>query len=88
MRKSRFTDERKGAVVSEHAAGADVAELRLKRGIPPSALFTWRSRYSGMCVPEVGRLSSFESGFARPKVLLAEAVMEVAHLRDLPARSA
>ena len=82
MRKSRFTEEQIIGVLKEHQAGLPVAELCRKHGISDATFYGWRSRYGGMEVSDARRLKALEDENRRLKKLLAEAVLDVATLRE------
>lgn len=82
MRKSRFTEEQIIGVLKEHQAGLPVAELCRKHGISDATSYGWRSRYGGMEVSDARRLKALEDENRRLKKLLAEAVLDVATLRE------
>ena len=48
MRKSRFTDEQKIAVVQQAAAGAQVRELWRSHGITEQRFYRWRGKLDGL----------------------------------------
>jgi putative transposase len=82
MRKSRFTGEQIIGVLKEHQAGLPVADLCRKHGISDATFYGWRSRYGGMEVSDARRLEALEDQNRRLKKLLAEAMLDVAMLRE------
>ena len=82
MRKSRFTEEQIIGVLKEHQAGLPVAELCRKHGISDATFYAWRSRYGGLEVSDARRLKALEDENRRLKRLLAEAVLDVATLKE------
>lgn len=83
MKRSRFTDEQIIGVLKEHEAGAKVVDLCRKHGMSEASFYTWKSKYSGMEVSEAKRLRSLEDENAKLKRLLADAMLDVAALKDL-----
>jgi putative transposase len=69
-------------VLKEHQAGLPVADLCRKHGISDATFYGWRSRYGGMEVSDARRLKALEDENRRLKKLLAEAMLDVAMLRE------
>ena len=82
MRKSRFTEEQIIEMLKEHQAGMPVADLCRKHGISDATFYGWRSRYGGVEVSDARRLKALEDENRRLKKLLAEAMLDVATLRE------
>jgi putative transposase len=51
MRKSRFTDEQKIAILQQAASGTSVRELCRKHGITEQTFYRWREKLDGIQVP-------------------------------------
>lgn len=83
MRKSRFSEEQIIGILKEHQAGMPVADLCRKHGIDDATLYTWRSEYGGMEVSDARKLKALEDEYRRLKKLLAEAILDVATLREV-----
>lgn len=47
MRKSRFTEEQKVAIVQQAGAGAKIGDLCRKHGITETTFYHWRAKYDG-----------------------------------------
>jgi transposase-like protein len=56
MKRGRFTEEQIIAVLREHEAGANTAELARKHGVSEATLYNCKSKYGGMDVSEAKRL--------------------------------
>jgi putative transposase len=82
MKKSRYSEEQIIAVLKEHQAGIPVAEICRKHGISDATFYNWRSRYGGMEVSDARRLKGLEEENRKLKKLLAEAMLDVATLRE------
>jgi putative transposase len=87
MRQSRFSEEQIIAILREQEVGA-----RPRRSVGGMASARphstrWKARYGGLEVSEARRLKALEDENRRLKKLLAEAVLDVAALKDLLAKN-
>jgi len=82
MRKSRFSEEQIINVLKEQQAGIPVADLCRKHGISDATFYTWRTKYGGMEVSDARKLKVVEEENRKLKKLLAEAMLDVATLRE------
>lgn len=82
MRKSRSTEEQIIGVPKEHQAGVPVAELCRRQGISEATFHAWRSRPGSVEVSDAKRLKALEDENRKLKKLLAEAVLDVATLKE------
>ena len=87
MRRSRFSDEQIIAILKEHAAGLSTAELCRKHGISDATFYKWRSKYGGMEVSDARRLKTLEAENAKLKKMLAEQMLDVATLKEMPGKN-
>ena len=86
MKRSRFTKEQVIALLKEHQAGTEVANLCRKHGISDKTFYMWRLKYCGMEVSNVKRLRVLEDENARLKKLVAESMLDVS-TKDLLAEN-
>ncbi len=86
MKRSRFTEEQIIAILREQEAGAATAEVCRKHGISPATLYAWKAKYGGLDVSHARKLKALEEENARLKKLLAEAMLDMAVLRDVTAK--
>lgn len=56
MRKSRFTEEQKIAIVQQ-GAGGKIMELCRKHGITETTFYRWRAKYDGLQISDAKRFS-------------------------------
>lgn len=86
MKRSRFTEEQIIAILREQEAGAATAEICRKHAASSATFYAWKAKYGGLDVSQARRLKALEDENARLKKLLAEAMLDVAVLRDVTAR--
>ena len=87
MKRSRFSDEQIIAIVKEQEAGMATAEVCRRHGISSATFYKWKAKYGGLEVSEAKRLRSLEDENAKLKRLLAEAMLDIAVLKDISAKN-
>lgn len=87
MKRSRFSEEQIISILKEQEAGFKTADLCRKHGISGATFYKWKSKYGGMDVSEAKRLRALEDENAKLKKLLAEAMLDVAVLKDLTSKN-
>jgi putative transposase len=86
MKGSRFSEEQIIGILREHEAGATTAEVCRKHGISEATFYKYKSRFGGLEVSDAKRLKVLEDENAKLKKLLAEAMLDLAILKDINAR--
>lgn len=83
MKKSRFSEEQIIAILRQQEQGVATAELCRRHGVSSATFFKWKAKFGGMDVSDARRLKVLEDENAKLKKLLAEAMLDVAMLKDL-----
>jgi putative transposase len=86
MRKSRFTEEQKVAIVQQAGAGAKIGELCRRHGITETTFYRWRAKYDGLQVSDAKRFRVLEDENRRLKKLVADLSLDNAMLKDVVGR--
>ncbi len=86
MKQSRFTEEQIIGILREQEAGVATAEVCRKHGISAATFYAWKAKYGGLDVSQGRKLKALEEENARLKKLLAEAMLDMAVLRDVTAK--
>jgi putative transposase len=86
MKRSRFGEEQIIAILREQEAGIATAEICCRHGVSSATFYAWKAKYGGLDVSQARRLKALEDENARLKKLLAEAMLDVAVLRDVTAK--
>ena len=86
MKRSRFSDEQIIAIVKEQEAGMATAEVCRRHGVSSATFYKWKAKYGGLEVSEAKRLRSLEDENTKLKRLLAEAMLDIAVLKDISSK--
>lgn len=87
MKRSRFTEEQIIGILKEQEAGAKTVDVCRKHGISDATFYKYKAKYGGMEVSDARKLKSLEEENARLKKLLAESMLDVSTLREMPAKN-
>lgn len=83
MKRSRFSEEQIIGVLKEQEAGMPTVEVCRRHGVSPATFYKWKSKFGGLEVSEAKRLRILEDENAKLKKLLAEAMLDIAVLKDI-----
>lgn len=83
MKRSRFRDEQIIGILKEQEAGAATADVCRRHGISGATFYKWKAKFGGLEVTEAKRLRTLEEENAKLKKLLAEAMLDIAVLKDI-----
>jgi putative transposase len=83
MKRSRFSDEQIIGILKEQEAGAATADVCRRHGISGATFYKWKAKFGGLEVTEAKRLRTLEEENAKLKRLLAEAMLDIAVLKDI-----
>jgi putative transposase len=68
MRKSRFTEEQKIAVVQQGAAGGGITGLCRKHGITERTFYRWLAKYDGLQLSDAKRFRALDNAMLKDVV--------------------
>jgi putative transposase len=86
MKRSRFSDEQIIGILKEQEAGAATADVCRRHGISGATFYKWKAKFGGLEVTEAKRLRTLEEENAKLKKLLAEAMLDIAVLKDISSK--
>ena len=86
MKRSRSSDEQIIGILKEQEYGGATADVCRRHGISSATFYKWKSKYGGLEVTEAKRLRALEDENAKLKKLLAEAMLDIAVLKDISAK--
>jgi putative transposase len=87
MRKSRFSEDQVIGMLREQEAGSKAEEVCRMHGISETTFYKWKAKYGGLEISEARRLKGLEDENRRLKKLLAEAMLDVAALKDVVSKN-
>ncbi len=87
MKRSWFSDEQIIGTWQEQEAGAATADVCRRHGISSVTFYKWKAKVGGLEVTEAKRLRTLEEENAELKKLLAEAMLDIAVLKDISAKN-
>lgn len=83
MKHKRYTEEQIIGMLKEHEAGARMPDLARRHGVSEQTLCRWKNKYGGMDISEAWRLRELEQENAKLKLLLADAELDKAALKEI-----
>jgi putative transposase len=86
MKRSRFSDEQIIGILKEQESGAVTADVCRRHGISEATFYKWKAKFGGLEVTEAKRLRTLEDENAKLKKLLAEAMLDIAVLKDISSK--
>ena len=86
MKRSRFSDEQIIGILKEQEAGVVTVDVCRRHGISEATFYKWKAKFGGLEVSEAKRLRTLEEENGKPKKLLAEAMLDIAVLKDISSK--
>jgi putative transposase len=87
MKRSRFSDEQIIGILKEQESGAVTADVCRRHGISEATFYKWKAKFGGLEVTEAKRLRTLEEENAKLKKVLAEAMLDIAVLKDISSKN-
>lgn len=82
MRKSRFPEEQIIAILQEHEAKADVADLLRRHNRSRETFYRWKRKFGGLGLSELRRLRQLEGENRKLKQLVADLSLDKTILQE------
>ena len=86
MKRSMFSDEQIIEILKEQEAGTVTADVCRRHGISEATFYKWKAKFGGLEVTEAKRLRTLEEENAKLKKRLAEAMLDIAVLKDISSK--
>jgi putative transposase len=86
MKRSRLSDEQIIGILKEQESGAVTADVCRRHGISEATFYKWKAKFGGLEVSEAKRLRTLEEENGKLKKLLAEAMLDIAVLKDISSK--
>lgn len=83
MKSSKFSETQIVGILKEQDSGKTVAEICRGHGITSNTFYRWKSKYSGLSVPELTRMKELEKELAQYKQMYAELAKDNFILKDV-----
>ena len=83
MARKRYTEEQIVSILKESAAGVKTSELCRKYGVSGNTFYYWRTKFSGMTVPDIKKLRALEEENLKLKRKVGELTMDLDAAKEL-----
>jgi putative transposase len=83
MKKSKFNESQIIGILKQQETGKSVADICRENGISQPTFYQWKSKYSGMDVPQLKRVKELEAELAQYKKIVAEQTLDIRILKDV-----
>jgi putative transposase len=85
--KKRFTEEQIIHALKRLESGADIKDLVRELGVHMQTIYVWKKKYAGMAVSDAKKLRELEQENLKLKRLLANAMIDIDHLKALQGKN-
>jgi len=83
----RYSEEQIIRILKAVESGRSVAEVCREHGVSEQTVYRWRSKYSGMEIPELRRLKELEDENRRLKRLVADQALDIQILKEVNSKN-
>ena len=83
MKNTKFTESQIVGILKQQEQGKKVGDICREHGISQPSFYYWKSKYSGMDVPQLRRVKELESELAQYKRIVAEQILHITVLKDI-----
>ena len=84
MKHSRVSGEQIIAMLKENEAGAKVDDICRRHGVSGTTFYAWRKKFGGMEPSDAKRLRKLKTEKAKLKRIVADQVLDMSAMKELP----
>jgi putative transposase len=85
--KKRFTEEQIIQILKRLESGEDIKSLVREFGVHMQTIYVWKRKFGGLEIPEAKRLRNLEQENSKLKRLLADAMIDLDHMKALQGKN-
>jgi putative transposase len=83
VKTRRYSEAQVFRILKEVESGMPVVDAAREHGVSPATIHRWKSKYSGMTLPELKRLKALEEENARLKRIIAQQALDNELLKEI-----
>ncbi len=83
MKNTKFNESQIVGILKQQEQGKKVGDICREHGISQPTFYYWKSKFSGMDVPQLKRVKELEAELAQYKKIVAEQTLHITVLKDI-----
>lgn len=83
MKNTKFSESQIVGILKQQEQGKKVGDICREHGISQPTFYYWKSKYSGMDVPQLKRVKELEAELSQYKRIVAEQTLHITVLKDI-----